>query len=52
MHFGFFTVHPLTVPVGNELAHAIAATFSQGWLVYTGIVEPKILELQEIVKLL
>lgn len=52
MHFGFLTVHPITIPIGNELAFAITSVINQGMLLYSGVVQPELDQLKEIIQLL
>lgn len=52
MHIGFFTVHPLTIPVSNELVHAISCIISQGYLYYSGIIRPEMQELEKVLNIL
>lgn len=52
MHIGFMTIHPLTVPFGNELVFAISSVINTGVLVYSGVIKPEIQLIQDCIKLL
>lgn len=52
MHFGFLTVHPITVPFGNELAYSISSIINHGVVLYSGVLQPEISQLKEIIQLL
>lgn len=52
MQIGFLTVHPITVPFGNELACSIANTIHYGTLVYTGVIQPELDQFRAILNLI
>ena len=52
MYLGFLTVHPVTVPFGNELMYAITTLVNSSILLYTGVIKPEINELLEVISIL
>lgn len=51
MHIGFMSLHPVTLPLGNELLNALAETFKYSMLVYGNIIRPEMVELLEVIRL-
>lgn len=52
MHFGFLTVHPVTVPLGNELSLAITSAVHYGSVMYSGVLRPELDQLRQILSLI
>ena len=52
MHFGFLTIHPVTIPLGNELTLAITSAVHYSNLMYSGVFQPELNQLKEIISLL
>lgn len=52
MHIGLFTVHPVTVPIGQEILHALVCTLNHSALLYSGVVRPELEQLKEVISLL
>lgn len=52
MYVGFTTVHPITLPLGNEIAHAISVIYNHAVIVYAASIKPDIIKLIEVLDML
>ena len=52
MYLGFITLHPVTIPFGNEMMYSVTSLCSQALLVYAGIIKPEMNELMEVINIL
>jgi hypothetical protein len=51
MSFGFIALHPVTLPLGNELTNAMLSLLKYMDLVYGSIIKPELAELIETLRL-
>lgn len=49
---GVVTLHPLTVPIGNELTFCVTQLIKHSWVMYSSVVIPELQELRIILDLL
>jgi len=52
MYIGFINIHPVTLPLGNELAHAIGNLYTHTTVVYLGLIKPELTTILEVIELL
>lgn len=52
MYIGFINLHPVTLPIGNELVHALNLAINHAYTVYVASIEPDLLKLASIIDLL
>lgn len=52
MNLGLLNLHPVAVPLGNELAHAVSITLNHSVLVYVTVIKPGMTQLSEIIAIL
>ena len=52
MYIGFISVHPITLPLGNEMAHAVSVIFNHAVIVYMTTIKPDLIKLIEVADML
>lgn len=52
MYIGFINLHPVTLPLGNELMHALNLVINHAYTVYVASIEPDLLKLAEVIDML
>lgn len=52
MYMGFINVHPITLPLGNEMMHALGSLFNHAVMVYTTTIEPDLIKLIKVIDML
>jgi len=52
MYIGFINVHPITLPLGNEIAHSISVLYHHLVIMYTLSIKPDIIKLIEVADML
>jgi len=52
MYIGFVTLHPVTIPFGNEMMYSITSLCNHMSLLYTGVIKPELNELIEVINII
>lgn len=52
MYIGFINVHPITLPLGNELMHAVSTLLNHAVIVYMTSIKPDLIKLIEVADML
>jgi len=52
MYIGFINVHPITLPLGNEMAYVLGCIYNHAVIVYTVSIKPDLIKLIEVADML
>jgi hypothetical protein len=52
MQFGFISLHPVSVPFGNDFFQALGNVYSYGLVLYVGVIKPEVIDVLSVLDVL